>query len=570
MTGVLGTYLLFAREEKRIRELAESARRRAQRRKAFYDSRLGDPTQLLRVSGTATRLVANPESYTFHEDPSSLMPWAGDSNVLIDRFDGRALLDFLPTDAASVVDSGLRPDRDEDGIGNELRFERWHDLADKIRLHITEEQCLLDNEEEWNDLVARHHALIGKVSEKKRDSTVEGTASRLSFAFDYGTNAAQPDSAVGQAPEKELTALEEENIFDHLDDLTSRDRSTLDSLGKEFYIKDYYRVLRIAKEEEDERVNQLKVTAVNLERALAGKKPLKASEIEGLTRSPAKNQGRGGQGSRRHRNRRKRSRSPSSRGGRRSSPSYEPYHDTSSRSGSESPSKDKVEFIQEFKIGSPRQDVESGGDYDYYDMDTSPSSSTPLKSAASRSIVVTQGSTALRTALRNSSALSSSQVGQGGIDTTKMTLAEKLKYRMRQGLEQSVVMARRQNGRGATVVVAVGVAVAIVAQGDGTGVAAQVQLGGERESGQETVGIVRKRAHGAHRPLGDQGVARAVRPEVILNRNHVGVNETVLGLDRELLLFLLEYSPDAGQGLDLVHDPGQEPEIFQSMDLDLT
>ena len=63
------------------------------------------------------------------------MPWAGDSNVLIDRFDGRALLDFLPTDAASVVDSGLRPDRDEDGIGNELRFERWHDLADKIRLH---------------------------------------------------------------------------------------------------------------------------------------------------------------------------------------------------------------------------------------------------------------------------------------------------------------------------------------------------------------------------------------------------------------------------------------------------
>ncbi|KAK3830894.1 MAG: alternative splicing regulator-domain-containing protein [Linnemannia elongata] len=317
-----------AKEEKRIRELAESARRRAQRRKAFYDSRLGDPTQLLRVSGTATRLVANSESYTFHEDPSSLMPWAGDSNVLIDRFDGRALLDFLPTDPASVVDSGLRPDRDEDGIGNELRFERWHDLADKIRLHITEEQCLLDNEEEWNDLVARHHALIGKVSEKKRDSTAEGAASRPSFAFDYGTNTAQSDSAIGQAPEKELTALEEENIFDHLDDLTSRDRTTLDSLGKEFYIKDYYRVLRVAKEEEDERVNQLKVTAVNLERALAGKKPLKASEIVGLASSLAKNQGRSGQGSRRHRNRRKRSRSPSSRGGRRSSPSYEPYHDT--------------------------------------------------------------------------------------------------------------------------------------------------------------------------------------------------------------------------------------------------
>lgn len=85
---------------------------------------------------------------------------------------------------------------------------------------------------------------------------------RSSFAYDYGTTVAQHDNAVGQAPEKALTALEEENIFDCLDDLTSRDRNSLDSLGNEFYIKDYYCVLRVAKEEEDERVNQLKVTAV--------------------------------------------------------------------------------------------------------------------------------------------------------------------------------------------------------------------------------------------------------------------------------------------------------------------
>ncbi|KAG0292437.1 hypothetical protein BGZ97_005586, partial [Linnemannia gamsii] len=423
-----------AKEEKRIRELAESARRRAQRRKAFYDSRLGDPTQLLRVSGTATHLVANSESYTFHEDPSSLMPWAGDSTILIDRFDGRALLDFLPTDPASVVESGLRPDRDEDGIGNELRYERWHDLADKIRLHIPEEQCLLDNEEEWNDLVARHHALIGKGSEKKRNN-IERPTARQSFAFDYGTTATQHDNAIGQAPEKELTALEEENIFDHLDDLTSRDRDSLDSLGKEFYIKDYYRVLRIAKEEEDERVNQLKVTAVNLERALAGKKPLKASEIEGLASSPAKNQGRGGQGSRRHRNRRRRSRSPSPRGGRRSSPSYEPYQFSSSRSGSESPSGEKVEFIQEFKIGSPKQDKDSEGEYDYYNMDMSVSSSSPLKSATSHSSAGTQVASTSRSSLPPTP----SQAGQGGIDASKLSLVEKLKQRMRQGLEQSAL-----------------------------------------------------------------------------------------------------------------------------------
>lgn len=124
-------------------------------------------------------------------------------------------------------------------------------------------------------------------------------------------------------------------------------------------------------------------------------------------------------------------------------------------------------------------------------------------------------------------------------------------------------MTHRQNGRGAIVVVAV----VIEVQGDGTGVAAQVQLGGTRESGQGIGGIVRERAHGAHRHPGDQGVVHAVRPEAILNRTHEGANETILGLDREVLP---EYSPDAGQGPDLVHDPGQELEIFQSMDPDLT
>ena len=132
---------------------------------------------------------------------------------------------------------------------------------------------------------------------------------------------------------------------------------------------------------------------------------------------------------------------------------------------------------------------------------------------------------------------------------------------------KAVVIARRQSGRGVIVIVAVGVAVAIEAQEDGTGVAAQVHLGGARESGQGIRSIVRKRAHGGtHHHPGDQGVVHAVRPEAILSRTRVGANETILGLDRELLL---EYSPDAGQGPDLVYAPGQEPEIVQSMHPDL-
>lgn len=77
------------------------------------------------------------------------MPWASDPAIRIDRFDGRALLDYLPTETPAMVDSGLRMERDEDGIGDELRFERWFDLVEKSRLHsnVRSNFCF---EPEWN------------------------------------------------------------------------------------------------------------------------------------------------------------------------------------------------------------------------------------------------------------------------------------------------------------------------------------------------------------------------------------------------------------------------------------
>ncbi|KAG0082321.1 hypothetical protein BGZ92_011812 [Podila epicladia] len=309
--------------------------------------------QLLRVSGKATKLVTNPESYSFNEDPKNLMPWASDPAIKIDRFDGRALLDYLPTETPAMVDSGLRMERDEDGVGDELRFERWFDLVEKSRLHISEEQCLAEMEEEWNDLVARHNALIGKTPEKKPE------ISAGSFGFNYGTKIVQNEdegSYVGQMMDRELPAMEEENILEHLDRLSQQDRDTLDQLGAEFSIKDYYRMLRIAKRDQDDRVRQLKVTAVNLERAMAGKKPLKMSEIPGL--EPLREGSRQGK-RRRHRDR---SFSPAYRSARRSSPSYAPYGSDSSRSGSESPNKEeKLEFISEFKNDSNAETSDDEG-----------------------------------------------------------------------------------------------------------------------------------------------------------------------------------------------------------------
>ncbi|KAG0225095.1 hypothetical protein BGX31_007768 [Mortierella sp. GBA43] len=357
---------------------------------------------------------------------NSRMPWASDPSIKIDRFDGRALLDFLPSTTASMIESGLRLDRDEDGIGNELRFQRWHDLVDRARLRVSEEQCLADNEEEWNDLVARHHALIGKLPDKHKE-TADAPSTTHNFAYNYGTETPHGETEMSQLAENELTALEEDNILEHLDDLSGRDRDYLDNLGAEFYIQDYYQLLRDAKQDQDARVMQLKVTAVNLERTLAGKKPLKASEIEGMLNSTAGEKDKRNQNIRR-RGRRGRSSSPAHRGTRRSSPSYEPYLDSSSRSGSESPKKDKVEFIMEFEGESTARDEES-----WMDIEPSPPQSstdaTKSRSVSAKGAANTQHSHGAQASGRDSYST--------GIESTKMSLAEKLKQRMRQGLDQS-------------------------------------------------------------------------------------------------------------------------------------
>lgn len=67
---------------------------------------------------------------------------------------------------------------------------------------------------------------------------------------------------MGQLMDRELPAMEEENILEHLDRLSQQDRDILDQLGAAYSIKDYYRMLRLAKRDQDDRVRQLKVTAV--------------------------------------------------------------------------------------------------------------------------------------------------------------------------------------------------------------------------------------------------------------------------------------------------------------------
>lgn len=52
------------------------------------------PLNILRVDGRQCKLNKNQEQYLAIEAREGMIPWNGDQENLIDRFDGRALLDM--------------------------------------------------------------------------------------------------------------------------------------------------------------------------------------------------------------------------------------------------------------------------------------------------------------------------------------------------------------------------------------------------------------------------------------------------------------------------------------------
>jgi len=232
------------------------------------------------------------------------MPWQGDKEVKIDRFDGRTLLDFI-----SEVPPDPNFKSEDDTIKEELNFERYADLINNERLQVDEKDCLEEIEREWNNILLKSSkAMKGKGSDNE-DSDIE----------------------------KEDINMFYPKLYKVINDLPEEECAELNKMGENYGIKNYCRMIRVIKKEKDDQ---------KLERDEEEKK----SKLRG--------------GRRRRRRRRRRDddddfQSKSNRGyNPRDSPTYEPYesyssnsqsYDSESETDSESEKeKEKVETVDEF------------------------------------------------------------------------------------------------------------------------------------------------------------------------------------------------------------------------------
>uniref|UniRef100_A0A8U8AUU3 Uncharacterized protein n=1 Tax=Geospiza parvula TaxID=87175 RepID=A0A8U8AUU3_GEOPR len=85
-----------------------------------------DPAQFLQVHGRACKVHLDSAVALAAESPVNMMPWQGDTNNMIDRFDVRAHLDFIPMYTPSLL-SPTSPEQESDE--RKCNYERYRGLV---------------------------------------------------------------------------------------------------------------------------------------------------------------------------------------------------------------------------------------------------------------------------------------------------------------------------------------------------------------------------------------------------------------------------------------------------------
>ncbi|KAL9261169.1 CLK4-associating serine/arginine rich protein-like protein [Drosera capensis] len=370
------------RSERKVHDMMDAARKRAQRRAVYLAKRRGDPQQSIQLIGNRCKTHRDNGLYQATEDQQGLIPWNGKQDILIDRFDGRALLDFI-RDPSSRRFRAQEKTEEEEELEEFVNFERYRDLIKHRRrgcryffrfeslnllnrciFSLLLSKCFLSSVSDEDGL--RH---VNQVMEEKaslpflnRSNQLQPPASRGSYSqvgFSYDGDS--KDDAISDDEEDEDD--DEEGDEEEFNSDDSNDEN-MEVIAKEFGVKRYgWLVYMDKKAKEEERRQKELIKGDPSIRKLSRKERRKASQMERererdasrftgtriLHHDPYRECRRSPTYEAYPRSRRSRSRSHS--------PSYCRRHsrghsDDGHRSKSKAP---KIEFITEFG-GSPDRD----------------------------------------------------------------------------------------------------------------------------------------------------------------------------------------------------------------------
>jgi len=134
------------KQEKKLRGILVDHKKRAERRKIFYDKIKKDPAEFLQIWGRQCKIHIDANVASAADNPSIMTTWPNDKSLIIDRFDARAHLDVIDENGhknEAVVDEKADLVMYKDA--SEMRaciYERYRNLVFNDTADLSEEQCL--------------------------------------------------------------------------------------------------------------------------------------------------------------------------------------------------------------------------------------------------------------------------------------------------------------------------------------------------------------------------------------------------------------------------------------------
>ncbi|XP_051140835.1 uncharacterized protein LOC127258159 isoform X2 [Andrographis paniculata] len=258
------------RSERKVHDMMDAARKRAQRRAIYLAKRRGDPQQSIQAIGSRCRIHRDDALYQATQDQQGLIPWNGKQDVLIDRFDGRALLDFI-RDSSSRRFRVPEKTEEEEELEEFVNFERYRDLIKHRRRGFTDEDGLQYVDQEMEAKITA--ALGADRPHVAQPQPNKGLYSQVGFSYDGDGH----DDQGSDGEEEDEEDEEEEEDFNSDD---SNDEA-MESIAKDFGVRRYGWLVYMDKKAKEEARKQKEVIKGDPSiRKLSRKERRKASQME--------------------------------------------------------------------------------------------------------------------------------------------------------------------------------------------------------------------------------------------------------------------------------------------------
>ncbi|KAA0045791.1 CLK4-associating serine/arginine rich protein isoform X1 [Cucumis melo var. makuwa] len=264
------------RSERKVHDMMDAARKRAQRRAVFLAKRRGDPQQSIQVVGTRCRVYRDDGLYQATEDQQGLIPWNGKQDVMIDsRFDGRALLDFIREPGSRHIRTQEKSEEEEE-LEEFVNFQRYRDLIKHRRRGFNDEDGLQHVNQEMEAKVSAPF-VSDRSQQPQPPSASKGSYSQVGFSYEADGKEESNSDADDNASDDEDDEDDEYEDF-HSDD--SNDEG-MEVIAKEFGVKRYGWLVYMDKKAKEEEKRQKEIIKGDPAiRKLSRKERRKASQME--------------------------------------------------------------------------------------------------------------------------------------------------------------------------------------------------------------------------------------------------------------------------------------------------